>query len=204
MKHDTNKIIRYFDNQMPDAEKELFEIEINNSPGLQKEIEEYKLFISTFKEIELKEGYFNNIVPKFREKLDKESKPKSLSVRFALAGSSIAAVIIAVLLFSNSPNNTNIENIEQLASQMTTEDINAAANTYLNNINLSDLNINSSEVYDSIFTKILDNELNVSSNSNLNLISSNNTSLSQLEQYISNEEADNIYNEILNKQFFKE
>ena len=116
----------------------------------------------------------------------------------------LAAIIIAVLLFNNSPKNTNTESIQQLASQMTTEDVNAAANTYLNNINLSDLNINSSEAYDSVFTNILDKELNIGNNSNLNLISSNNTSLSQLEQYISDEDANNIYKEILNKQFFKE
>ncbi len=54
MKNNKNKIIRYFDNQMPEAEKELFEIEINNSPGLQKEIEEYKLFLSSFKRIRIK------------------------------------------------------------------------------------------------------------------------------------------------------
>ncbi len=87
---------------------------------------------------------------------------------------------------------------------MTTEDANAAASTYLNNMSLSDLNITSSETNDSVFTNILGNELSISSKSNLDLISSNNTSLSQLEQYISNEEADNIYKEILNKQFFKE
>ena len=199
-----DKIIRYFDNQMPANEKELFEKEINNSTNLQKEIEEYKIFLSSFKEMDLKEDYINNVVPKVRERLDKQRKTKSLSVRFALAGSTIAAVIIAVLLFSNSPNNANMESIQQLASQMTTEDVNAAANIYLNNANLSELNINSSEAYDSIFTKILGSELNVSNNSNLDLISSNNNSLSQLEQYISDEEAENIYKEILNKKFFKE
>ena len=199
-----DKIIRYFDNQMSAQEKELFEKELNNSPDLQREIEDYKLFLSSFKKIELKEDYVNNVVPKFRERLDKQSKPKILSIRFAIAGSTLAAIIIAVLLFSNSPKNTNTESIQQLASQMTTEDVNAAANTYLNNINLSDLNINSSEAYDSVFTNILDKELNIGNNSNLNLISSNNTSLSQLEQYISDEDANNIYKEILNKQFFKE
>ena len=199
-----DKIIRYFDNQMSAQEKELFEKELNNSPDLQREIEDYKLFLSSFKKIELKEDYVNNVVPKFRERLDKQSKPKSLSNRFAIAGSTLAAIIIAVLLFSNSPKNTNTESIQQLASQMTTEDVNAAANTYLNNISLSDLNINSSEAYDSVFTNILDKEFNIGNNSNLNLISSNNTSLSQLEQYISDEDANNIYKEILNKQFFKE
>ncbi len=69
-----DKIIRYFDNQMPAEERELFEKEINNSPGLQKEIEEHKLLMSSFKEtegLELKEGYINNIVPKFRERLER-------------------------------------------------------------------------------------------------------------------------------------
>lgn len=202
-----DKIIRYLDNQMPVEEKELFEKEINNSSNLQKEIEELKNFMSSFKatrELELKEDYINNVVPKFRERLDKKSKSKSFSAKFALAGSTAAAVIIAALLIFNSNNTSNIESIQQLASQMTTEDANAAASKYLNNVSISDLSINSSNTYDSVFTNILGNELNISSNSNIDLISSNFNSISQLEQYISDKEADNIYKEILNKQFFKE
>ncbi len=197
-----DKIIRYFDNQMPAEEKELFEKELNNSPDLQKEIEDYKLFLSSFKETELKEDYINNVIPKFRERMRRKSKLQRFSGRFALAGSIAVAVIFAAFLLFNSRNTSNIESIQQLVSQITTEDANAAASTYLNNVSLSDLNINSSDAYDSVFTKILGNELSVSTNSNLDLISSNNNSLSQLEQYINDNEADNIYKEILNKKFF--
>ncbi len=199
-----NKIIRYFDNQMPDDEKLLFEQEIRNSPELQKEMDDYKSLIFAVKEtkdIELKDDYLVNIVPNFREKLGRKSKSKSFSVKFALAGSTAAAVIIAVLLLFNTPNKSNIENIQQLASQMTPDEVASAASNYINNVSLSDININSSGVYDSIFTKILGNELSISSNLNLDQISSNNSNLLQFEQYINDKEADNIYNEILNKKF---
>jgi len=197
-----DKIIRYFDNQMSAKEKELFEKELNNSLDLQREIEDYKLFLSSFKETELKEDYINNVIPKFRERMRRKSKLQGFSGRFALAGSIAVAVIFAAFLLFNSRNTSNIESIQQLVSQITTEDANAAASTYLNNVSLSDLNINSSDAYDSVFTKILGNELSVSTNSNLDLISSINNSLSQLEQYINDNEADNIYKEILNKKFF--
>jgi hypothetical protein len=126
-------------------------------------------------------------------------------IKLAYAGSTLTAVIIAVLvLFIKSPDKANIEDVQQLASQLTSDEVSAAANNYLNDISLSDIDLNSSDTYDSVFTKILGNELNVNSNSNFDLFSSNNTSLAQLEKYINNEEADDIYNEILNKQFFKE
>ncbi len=208
MTKNRNKIIRYFDNQMSDDEKKSFESEIQRSTNLQKEIENYKLVFSRIvetKEVLVKDDYFNNIVPTFRSKLDNKRTAKSFYIKLAYAGSTLTAVIIAVLvLFIKSPDKANIEDVQQLASQLTSDEVSAAANNYLNDISLSDIDLNSSDTYDSVFTKILGNELNVNSNSNFDFFSSNNTSLAQLEKYINNEEADDIYNEILNKQFFKE
>ena len=207
MKND-KAIIRYLDNQMSDIEKERFEKEINNSPNLQKEIEDYKILLSKIeaaKIIDVKEEYLNNIVPNFRARLEKKNKARKFSVKLAYAGSTLTALVIAAILFFGKPPDSNkIENVQQLESEMTSAEIAAVANNYLNDVNLTEMNLNSSDIYDSVFTKMLGNELTINSNTNLDLIASNDAGLTQLEKYINNENAEAIYNEIMNKQFFKE
>ena len=207
MKND-KAIIRYLDNQMSDIEKERFEKEINNSPDLQKEIEDYKILLSKIeaaKIIDVKEEYLNNIVPNFRARLEKKNKARKFSVKLAYAGSTLTALVIAAILFFGKPPDSNkIENVQQLESEMTSAEIAAVANNYLNDVNLTEMNLNSSDIYDSVFTKMLGNELTINSNANLDLIASNDAGLTQLEKYINDENAEAIYNEIMNKQFFKE
>ncbi len=207
MKND-KAIIRYLDNQMSDIEKERFEKEINNSPNLQKEIEDYKILLSKIeaaKIIDVKEEYLNNIVPNFRARLEKKNKARKFSVKLAYAGSTLTALVIAAILFFGKPPDSNkIENVQQLESEMTSAEIAAVANNYLNDVNLTEMNLNSSDIYDSVFTKMLGNELTINSNTNLDLIASNDAGLTQLEKYINDENAEAIYNEIMNKQFFKE
>ncbi len=201
-----NNIIRYFDNQMSENEKLLFEQELISSSNLKKDFDDYKIFLAQFdetKNIELNNDNLNNIVPNFRERIDKSKKSKIFSTKFIFAGSALAIVILAFVLFV-LPSNNKSNSVQQIAAEMNSEEINNTLSDYLSNVNYSQLNLSSSADYDSVFTNILGSELNPGSNINLDLISYNTSGLSQLEDYISENEAENIYNEILNKNFFKE
>ena len=70
-------IVKYFDNQLSSDERSAFEKELEVNSDLQSSFDEYKKVNDTFSKSDkvlVSQEYFNTIVPRFRQLLDKSVK----------------------------------------------------------------------------------------------------------------------------------
>ena len=199
-----DKIILYLDGQMDEAERLSFEKELESSSVLREKLDEYKNLMSEIdglKNIPDGAGYFVNMIPQFRENLDKKKKYKIIP-KLALGITTIsAAVVIFFFSFNHSSNKT-------VTFSQSTVDTEPAVYTLnysplqdqfgINYISKDDaLNI------DSTLTLMLSDELDLSSQSvNELTTSSGTTDLQSMLQGINEDEANQIYNELLHKRIY--
>jgi len=196
------RIIAYLDNQMSNSEAKAFEEELKNSQELKTEFEEYKKFffeLDELKNIPVQENYFLGIIPSFRRKHEKR-KTISLYPKYAYGFIVIVIVfIISYFLFNRDSGKTN-PSIENIVSNLNEDELTQLLNTYQDDYG-EILIRNGYENQDSLLDKMIINELNLSNNSD-RLLSSYSEDLNYVFDNLNDEEAEIIYNEILNKNFF--
>ncbi|PJA97984.1 MAG: hypothetical protein CO128_09720 [Ignavibacteriales bacterium CG_4_9_14_3_um_filter_30_11] len=191
------RIFKYLDNVLDKNEKLKFEDDLIKLPELKKEFEKYKLLNSKFnneKEIEFDKTYFNGIVSEFRNRLETKKKSKKIFA-FSFANS-LAAIIIFYLILSPS----NSLNLNEIVKNWNENDFNNAIEYA--EPKLSEFSIADYSTLDSLVTNMLSDELNLlSSKEALNVID-NSLDYKNITIQISNVEAEEIYNKILNKKYF--
>ena len=136
MKNYNEQIVRYLDGQFSKEEEEEFEKSLLFDAELKYAYSEYLRtieLISSTKYPEVKEDYFNDLIPKFRQSLNKSAKISP----FRKASYSFITIIIFVfsfLIFNNYRVNTNPENvtIESITQNISDEQINEVSD-YLTN-----------------------------------------------------------------------
>jgi hypothetical protein len=188
------RIHKYLDGQLTEKEKAEFEIELENSSELRNELNKAKdlLFkLKSMSEVKSDSSYFGNILPEFR---NKANKGKRLNPAFVFGLSSIIVFIVLFYLFSDKTDKDIIKITNELSDEEFTETINQFYDEYT----FTDLDIDN-EAYDSLMNSVLYDELNISYYSE-NLASQFDPSESFEE--LSEEEAEIIYKEIINKKFF--
>jgi len=191
------RTFKYLDNVLDKNEKLKFEDDLIKLPELKKEFEKYKLLNSKFnneKEIEFDKTYFNGIVSEFRNRLETKKKSKKIFA-FSFANS-LAAIIIFYLILSPS----NSLNLNEIVKNWNENDFNNAIEYA--EPKLSEFSIADYSTLDSLVTNMLSDELNLlSSKEALNVID-NSLDYKNITIQISNVEAEEIYNKILNKKYF--
>ena len=196
-----DRILQYLDGQLTESEKEIFEKELNSSPGLKKEYDEYlstQLELNEFKNIEVDETYFNGIIPEFRNRLEVKKKTRKI-FSFSFANSLIAIILLYFVL---KPSGNNF-NLNEIAKKWTENDFNNAieyVDQQYTDVDITD-SYNADDL-DSVFSSMLTNELNLSSNNNPYQIIDNSLDYNKISSQINNTETSNIYKEILNKKYF--
>jgi hypothetical protein len=202
----TNKrIILYLDGEMSSEEKVSFEIELKNSPELQKELNLYKELISDLeatKNISSDSNYFDNIIPEFRKRLETKKRKKFYpGLAYVFPAVSIVFLIFFFLLsYQNQP----IVTLQNAAVNIDTLNINK-------NIDLMDFSIDelvssnlissNKEKYSSELNNMIEKELNISSDSTKFLVADKVLDYNSIINNISETDADLVYNNILNKKF---
>lgn len=124
-------IIKYFDGQLSYDERKEFERELETSTELKNAFENYRKvneFFSTKDEQLADQDYFNTIIPRFRQKLDKVayvSPIRKISFTFA----TILLIISSYLLFQNYFFNQSATNysVESITENLSEEEINELA-----------------------------------------------------------------------------
>ena len=195
------RIIKYLENELISEERITFETDLRKSSQLRKEVEEYlrlKKEISNLKEIKLNENYLESIVPEFRNKLD---LPKTTSVRRNLGyaiGVMLLFIISVVILQKLFTNNSELNEVQEF-----TESLNANQRIEL----LENLNSNLEDYYqisenntDMELINLLQKDLKL----NNDVAEAYDINYTELVDELSASEAENIYNEILNKNFSEE
>ena len=205
MKKINDKIILYLDNQMSDEEKLVFEDELKKSETLRRELENYKNLLGEIKEIEnisIDEDYFSQMVPKFRGRMEERRKFRIIP-KFALGITTIAAILVLIIYTSNNKNVSNINTpVKTEITQNNNNDLLSLLGSNSNQLNLGILSNDDVTRYDSVFNTMLLNALSLSPQSVSYLTIDNNTDLSNMLQGINQNEANEIYNQLLHKKIF--
>jgi hypothetical protein len=121
-------IIKYFDGQLSVNEIKEFESELETSTELKNAFKNYRKvneFFSTKDEQLAEQDYFNTIIPRFRQKLDKETfvfPIRIISFTFA----TILLIISSYLLFQNYFFNQNVTNysIQSITENLSEQEMN--------------------------------------------------------------------------------
>jgi hypothetical protein len=202
MNSQNEKILNYIDGEMNDMERSQFEEILKNSPELQKQLASMRIIndaFSIYSQPASEESYFRNMVPGFRAKLPGRLK------RFPLQGvafASMSLVIVSMFLFLLLNKSDNIDKItENLNDHQLTELINnyssdKSVSEVVSNENVSDTTVES--VVDTLYTK----EFYVAPEAVSYYFADRRSDLTSVIQDINQEEADNIYNEMINKKYY--
>lgn len=195
------RIILYLDNQMNDEERKSFEDELSKSSELSNQFQHYKNVLQSLKVNEQRftnEDYFINLVPKFRETILVNKKSFKIKTAFALTVVASAAIVLLFFNpFQTSENNSADKIISTLNETEAVEILDYYSNG-LSTINNEQLNGYS----DSLFSDLIYSELNLEETDINRVVSAEEISIENIYSEIKPEEADIIYNEILNKKFF--
>jgi hypothetical protein len=198
-------IIKYLDNQLTEEEKNNFEIELNNSAKLKNEFLKFqsvKLKTDELKQIETNEAYYNSIIPRFRNKLKINSgKIVYKKIAFALSILIVTAIsyMVYYTLYVKMDSGYDLaEFTESLSDKEKLElleelDINSDvySEEYFNNLN--------SEDYKSALQESL-----IDTEDKKQLADLYDIEITEPGEFISYQEFELIYDELLNMNFFKE
>jgi hypothetical protein len=194
-------IIKYLDNQLSEAEKLNFEKQLSDSTELKREFIKYADIysqIDELKEIKSNPLYFNSLLPRFHRK-QKDQRAVFSFKNVGYAFSLVIMFIVSFTLFDLLYQGNESDNLIKFTESLTTDEkidllstLNGEATTeYINKL-YSDFYNNNIETG---FTDIWDkNQIAVSYNLDVN----------NIEEIVTDEEFEIIYNELLNKNFFNE
>ncbi len=196
------KIRKYIEGELAGEELINFEIEINNSPDLKREIDSLRNALNQFKELKnvnAGEYYFTNILPRFREIA---SKQKQLSIRPSFVLGSIALVLIAMIIFFITTNKQEVIEDEQITlQQLDNEELKTYLNNYSQDISTSQLSENIPEEYDSLFSSMIADELSLNGYTGEYLVDVTSNDFYNILDELSEEELEGIYNSLIKERF---
>jgi hypothetical protein len=198
------RISLYLEGELSPEDKKSFEQELNNLHELQDELNLYRKFISAVeetKDIPVDESYFNNIIPEFRRKSESRKERKSYT-KIAYAFPALVILFLVFFFLFNTQKNGNISNNQNLTAA------NSGANGFFDIANFSvdelipsNLSAKDKEQYNSELNNMIEKELNLSSDSTKLVIADRMLDYNSIIDNISQQDADMVYKDLLNKKF---
>jgi len=193
------QIRKYLDGELSGEELKNFETEINNSPELKNFVDSYRNTLNQFQKIEnvnSEESYFINIVPRFHESMRNK---KRLKLKPAFAFSSIALVLTSILLvFILNKDNQVINPVHEISSEELSSYLKSNPHDYYE----MQLTESVPQEYDSLFSSIFFNELNIDDNSGKYLVDVTGNEFYNILDEISDEDAESIYSSLISKKIY--
>lgn len=204
MKKTDEKIIQYLEGLMsPDQIKE-FETELTVSEDLRKRLTEYRKVYSEVyltKQKSLHPQYSDSIIPEFRRRFD-DKNSRVFTKQFAYALVSFILIASALYLV----NNLNIQNPDfdtfYTSQEIEDSDIELLINNLTDDEIILAYKDSRPEKIDSFLSTHYAEEVTSSVLPEENLFALNDMNFHQIENLLSDEELDIVYNEIFNKVFF--
>lgn len=200
-----DKLYKYIADELSLEEKILFEKELSESEELQKQIKNYNSFvkdIDNVKDVKTDEFYFAETIPKFRSRKEISNR-FLLFPRISLSLATIVSVSLIFILTISIMNKKTILPKSHLAiSDSSSFNISGLLDPSSEQINLSFMSNEEAAKFDSTLNIEMSKELDLSP-SDLSYLSPDQSSdLSTLLQNINENDANDIYREVLNQKFF--
>lgn len=194
------KILKYLSGQMNAAEKENLEHELEVSGSLKKEFERYVRMTGEVREMsamKLNDSYLNTILPRVREKLDsKPSRLKYLRAAYVLPITAVIAMILFLpFIFRQDKTDTDILLREEVSVN---NGIEVLQEISLEQPAMFEEEVASVPEAEDLMDKAILNEL-TAGNSEALQARLNSLETNDLTGSLSEDEAEEIYNSLINK-----
>ena len=201
MKNYNEQIVKYLDGQFSEVEKIEFEKQLRYDEELKKayaEFQQVNELISTAKISQVDENYFDNVIPRFRQSLNREirvSPVKKLSYVFV----TVILLIGTFYIFDNYRvnNSSNNNTIESITQNISGEQINEMRDYLTDNswiVPNEDLVYQTVDEDDFNLDGIMQN---ISTEEKLNILTD--YQINNLESFAGEDELQQTYNELLTK-----
>lgn len=196
------RVILYHDHQLKDVETVLFEAELKSSPELSEQLQHYKRMLHLIRIDEQKLGneqYFVNLVPKFKQSITSGNRQLNFRTAYTFAGLVIAIMVAFAIYnpFRLSDNNT----LDKLISTVGENEAKQIYDFYSDNFQSSSL-VQENGTSESILTDMISSELNLQEADLNQLVQTERIKIDNIYSLLQEDEANLIYNEILNKKYF--
>ena len=198
------RISLYLEGGLSPEDKKSFEEELKNSQDLQNEVNLYRKFISAVedtKNIPVDDDYLNSIIPEFRRKLESK-KEKRLYPKIAYAFPVLVILFLVLFVMFNTQKDRIIPENQTLTEN------NSGINGLLDISNFSvdqlipsNISVKDKEEYDSELNNMIEKELDLSSDNTKFLVADKLLDFNSIIDNISQQDADMLYEDLLNKKF---
>lgn len=204
MKNKEEIIIKYLDGQLNPIEKAEFEDSLKKSKELKNLFDEYKMVynsVESVKKVTLTEDYAASIIPEFRRRLEAK-KSVRYNLRYAYGFAALIFIALTLLFISRDLSSDKIGDVQFADNDIT----DAELENIFDQISAEDLlyvyTDEEANKLDLVYESYYSNEIISKENADENLFALNNLDFSDIENILSDEELDLVYNEIINKEFF--
>lgn len=201
MKNYEEKFFLYLKDKMSSQDKLMFEDELKNSEKLNSEFKEYKNlvhFINETKDAEINKEYLESIVPDFRSRLEKiNQKKSSINLKYVFAS---ILIIIGGYFIASQISGENEQELKQTLTELSDGELNLIASDFYASDDLTkSIDDISSQKIDSLYAEKIKSSLTESIDDiNSNIILSNNN-VTDIDQYLSDNDIDLIYSQLIEK-----
>lgn len=202
----TNHEEKFFLNlkgKMNSEERKDFEDELNNSESLKKDFTEYKKltsYINEVKDVHLNGEYSETIITEFRERLESKRDSNSFKI-IGYSFSAIVLILVGYFLISFLDKEKPVE-ITSILTEFSDDEIESLSYNYDYSVNvennITDDNVNR---IDSIYNEKLSLSISASLQENGLEYIFNINNLSDVDEYLSENDVDIIYAQLINKEF---
>lgn len=202
----TNHEEKFFLNlkgKMNSEERKDFEDELNNSESLKKDFTEYKKltsYIDEVKDVHLNGEYSETIITEFRERLESKRDSNSFKI-IGYSFSAIVLILVGYFLISFLDKEKPVE-ITSILTEFSDDEIESLSYNYDYSVNvennITDDNVNR---IDSIYNEKLSSSISASLQENGLEYIFNINNLSDVDEYLSENDVDIIYAQLINKEF---
>lgn len=202
MKNHEEKYFDYLKGKMNPNEKKLFEDELQSSDSLRKSFEDYKTLIQIIdktKNIKLNPDYTQSIVPDFRNKVEvKKFNQVIPKLKYAL---SFVAVAVLSFYFVYDITTKDSNDITTTLAELSTEEMNIVSESIdVSASSGNSLEELSMEKIDSLYSEQLSKNILESSEEKTTGNILNGSELSDVEDYLSDDDIEKIYTQLIDKE----
>jgi len=200
MKTINEEILKYLSGMMSDSEMKLFEEKLKISEELNSQLNSAREALSEFdiKSIDVNETYFNNLVPRIRQRLDSEKKYHLRKKLYYLVPA-LTIILLAIVFYPRNNNNLG-NNLHELAEVVVNNIDDSEVTDKYSNYIILDASYNTL-LSNKDFTVGLENSNEAIPDSYFKLVDYSNTETLRALDNLPEEDLEKLYAELSNIKF---